>query len=118
MVEDEREREIRDAISTVRKDLLLIDKHLSGMAEDWRGELSETRVVLAQLRTVFVKDVRLIDKMAASVFYEEKINSIGYRPLTLGNDKDIAKSDSIVNRILKGEHVSAESVKKAVQETE
>jgi len=106
MVKNERDVLIKANIAKIRKDLLVIDGALKSLDLEWSEDFYESKVTVAQLRKLYVENIRLLDSIGSSIFYEEKINSIGFRPLTLGNgrDRDVTKSDSdsLVNRILRG----------------
>jgi hypothetical protein len=105
-IEDEREKDIKESITVVRKDMLAIDKQLGDLIDRWRDDYGLTRANLAQIRMIFTKDIRLVDKLDGNVFFEEKIEAVGFCPKTMGSDrKDIAKSDSsrnLVKEILRG----------------
>jgi len=102
MVKNERDKLISENIAQIRKDIVVIDLALKSLDTEWSEDFMESRAIIAQLRMKFVTDIRLLDSIDVSVFREEKVNSIGYRPLTLGGNKEIAKSDSdnLVSKIL------------------
>ena len=109
-IENEREKDIRESIAVIRQDMLKIDHELSELIgnADWRMDYHETRRVIAQLRGLFARDIRLLDKTDANVFYEEKADLVTFRTQTEGGkpNRDVMKSDSdsdLIHEILNGD---------------
>jgi hypothetical protein len=85
--------------------LAIVDLALKDLDKNWSEDFMESRAIVSQLRMKFVTDIRLLDSIASSIFSEERVNSIGFRPLGLGGSiKEIAKSDNsdLIGRILRG----------------
>lgn len=103
-VENERERDILESIIAVRKDMLIIDKQLGAMIKSWRDDYTATREIVSQIRMIFTKDIRLVDKMDSNVFYEAKVDSgLGFRPQTLnGSNKEVTVAKGCIDRDLIG----------------
>jgi hypothetical protein len=109
MVENERYVDVKANVDKIRKDLVVIDGTLKSLDSNWSEDFSESRVIVAQLRKLFAEEIRLLDSVGSSIFYEERVNSLnfGYRENTLGGSrKNIAKSSNendFIKKILNGE---------------
>jgi hypothetical protein len=117
-VNDEKAVDYIGTIEQVKQNLILVDRWMSNlkMAVDC-GEFEDERNALAQSRMKLVECLQKVDKLLVGVINEERFNTIGFRPLTLGgNSKEIAKSDSddLVSRILRGEIKNGRTIAKVL----
>ena len=110
-IENEREKDIIESVATIRSDMLKIDHELAELIrnQNWRNDYHETRKELAQLRGLFSRDIRLVDKLDANVFYEEKADLVTFRTQSEGGkpDRDVVKSENsdsdLIHEILNGD---------------